>query len=65
MIPERRTYIRMMIHQPCRNPLAPSSATERARIATAKPAKPYFISLPLYDHCLNFRANYGISHTSR
>ena len=31
----------------------------------AKPAKQYFTSLPLNDHCLNFRANSGNSHTSR
>ena len=56
---ERRTYIRMMIHQPSRKPLMPSAATEMARTATAKPTKPYFTSLPLNDHCLNFSANSG------
>lgn len=55
----------MMIHQPSRKPLMPSAATDKARTATAKPTKPYFTSLPLNDHCLNFRANSGNSHTSR
>jgi phosphatidylserine decarboxylase precursor-related protein len=49
---ERRTYIRMIIHQPSRKPLMPSVATDKARTATAKPTKPYFTSLPLNDRRL-------------
>lgn len=50
------TYATMTSHQPVRKPVRPSSATEVARMMMVSAAKPYFTSLPLKPHCLNFKA---------
>ena len=65
LMAEMSTYTTMIIHHALRNPVSPPSKVAIARVARVKPANQYLISFSLYDHCLNFNAKSGISHTKR